>query len=103
MYYNNIETDAMLPFSGKMSWSVSAYLNVLSAIGTRCTGMQEDVEEHLLKRFPPQEMETMAAPCLVVDSEDIVLMWFLPNLLVSERQVGWLKFSYKWHLTLRII
>jgi hypothetical protein len=70
-----------------MSWSVRQYVNTISDIGKRCTGMQPEVEDRLHELFPPNEMEAIAAPCLVVDSEDIVLFWFLPGLLASERQV----------------
>jgi hypothetical protein len=32
--------------------------------------------------------ETIAEPCLVVDSEGMILLWFLPGLVKSERQVS---------------
>ena len=50
--------------------------------------MQPKVEDRLHVLFPPVATEMISEPCLIVDSEDIVLFWFLPGLLASIRQVG---------------
>jgi len=76
------------PLSEKMNWSVADYLIALSTMGKRCTGMQPKVEERLHELFPPGATEMISEPCVIVDSEDIVLFWFLPGLLTSVRQVG---------------
>jgi hypothetical protein len=92
----------MVQFSGKMTWSVVDYLNSLLEKGTHCTGMQAEVERSLHDRFPPNPMETIAAPCLVVDCDDVILLWFLPGLLASPRQVG-AKCVIHGHFTFKII
>jgi len=74
--------------TGEMKWSVVQYLGALKRMGKRCTGMQEHVEGELLDLFPPETTETIVEPCVVVDSEGIILLWFLPGLLHPKRKVG---------------
>jgi hypothetical protein len=74
--------------SEQMGWSVVKYVEILSRMGTRCTGVQDHIEEELRRLFPPAATETIAEPCLVVDSEGMILLWFLPGLVKSERQVS---------------
>jgi len=50
--------------------------------------MQENIEERLRLLFPPSATETIAEPCLVTDSEGIILVWFLPGLLGYRKQVN---------------
>lgn len=50
--------------------------------------MQREVEKRMRQLYPPNENEEISHPCLVVDSEENVLVWFLPGLLSSKRQVG---------------
>jgi hypothetical protein len=70
-----------------MPWSAKQYLCELRRLGKRCTGMQEHVERELLELFPPVVTETVVEPCVVVDSEGIILLWFLPGLLNVNRKV----------------
>ena len=72
----------------QMSWSVVRYLGELKKMGKRCTGIQEHVEGRLLELFPPGPTETVAEPCVVVDSEGVILLWFLPGLLNQKRKVS---------------
>jgi len=64
-----------------MSWSIEDYLTALSEMGKWCTGMQRDIEHHLWTVFPPNTPESILAPCLIIDLNDKVLVWFLPSLL----------------------
>jgi len=72
-----------MSLSEKMSWSVRDYLTSLSEMGKRCTGMQTEVESRLRQLFPPNAPESIARPCLIVDSEDVVFAQF-----VDTRQTG---------------
>lgn len=71
-----------------MCWSAAQYLNTLNTFGSRCNGMQTEVEKRMRQLYLPNENEEISHPCLVVDSEENVLVWFLPGLLSSKRQVG---------------
>ena len=73
---------------GQLKWSVIDYVEALSAMGTRCTGTQEHVEGRLRELFPPAEAEIMTSPTVIVDSEGIILVWFLPGLMSMNRQVS---------------
>ena len=79
---------AMGPSLENMSWSVADYVKVLSTMGKRFTGLQPKVEDRLHKLFPPRPTEMVSEPCVIVDSEDTILFWFLPGLLASLRQVS---------------
>jgi len=70
-----------------MGWSVRDYLAGLQEKGKRCSGLQEKVEESLRQMFPPGKTEKMCRPGVIVDSEGVILVWFLPGLLCSRRQV----------------
>jgi len=70
-----------------MVWSVWQYANALTEAGKCCMGMQPEVEQELSHLFPPNKMETISKPCVVVDSEGIVLLWFLLGLLNCTCQV----------------
>jgi hypothetical protein len=71
-----------------MTWSVVDYMEALVTMGTCCLEMNEQVERRLYQLFPPGTMEMIAQPCVVVDSEGMILLWFLPGLLHRKRQVG---------------
>ena len=71
-----------------MDWSVRQYTNALAQFGPRCTGNQQDIEHHLRHLFPPNTTKTISEPSVIMDSDGIVLLWFLPGLLNSSRQVA---------------
>ena len=71
-----------------MSWSVVEYVEALRGMGTRCTGTQDHIENPLRERFPPAVPQHIVGPCVMVDSEGIILLWFLPGLMSLKRQVG---------------
>jgi hypothetical protein len=70
-----------------MSWSVREYVKELRRRGARCNGRQPGVEDDLRRLFPAGEMEVIVEPCMIVDSEGIILLWYLPGLMNSRRQV----------------
>ena len=70
-----------------MTWSVTEYLEVLSKKGKQCTGMQKDIEQELLRCFPPYWAETIVQPTVVVDCNGVVLLWFLPGLFNYKQKV----------------
>jgi hypothetical protein len=42
----------------------------------------------MLRLFPPLESELMSAPCVIVDCEGRILLWYLPGLMGLESQVN---------------
>jgi len=70
------------------AWSVVQYLVELKRLGKCCTGMQEHVEGELLQLFLSGAIQTISEPCVVLDSEGIILLWFLPGLLGRKRKVS---------------
>jgi hypothetical protein len=62
-------------------------VDVLATLGKRCTGVQEHVESELFERFPPGQTVITADPCVIIDSEGFILLWFLPGLLKPKRRV----------------
>jgi hypothetical protein len=71
-----------------MNWLVSDYMAELRRMGSRCTGQQPDVEDRLLKMFPPGENEMVDTPCVVLDLDGIILLWYLPGLVNLKRRVS---------------
>jgi hypothetical protein len=73
---------------GNTAWTVHQYMVELTRLGKRCTGMQDRVEGELNDLFPPAATVAIAEPCVIVDSDGIILLWFLPGLLNKKRQVS---------------
>jgi len=71
----------------KMSWSVVDYVVELNRRSKRCIRQNETLEQDLLRLFPLCTTELVSVPCVVVDSEGIILLWYLPGLLCGQRQV----------------
>jgi hypothetical protein len=70
-----------------VSWSIVDYLAELGRRNKRCRGTNEELERELLRLFPPLDSELVCAPCVVVDSEGRILLWYLPGLLALKSQV----------------
>lgn len=70
-----------------MNWSVVDYLAELGRRNKRCRGTNAALELEMLRLFPPPESELISAPCVVVDSEGRILLWYLPGLIGLKRQV----------------
>jgi hypothetical protein len=82
------ETNKRAIAAERMTWSVTDYQEeLLLKKGKRCTGMQDEIEQELLRLFPPDDKETIVKPTSVVDCNGIILLWFLPGLLNSQRKV----------------
>jgi hypothetical protein len=64
-----------------MTWSVDDYLEVLKTGG-------KEVEETLLRMFPPKNSEMIDRPCVIVDRDGKILLWYLPRLIGPGRRVG---------------
>jgi len=67
--------------TGCTSWSVVDYLQVLRAGG-------KAVEENLLKFFPVNNTEMIDEPCIVVDKDGKILLWYLPRMISFKRRVS---------------
>ena len=70
-----------------MNWSIVDYMAELDRRSKRCRGRNEQLEREMLRLFPPLESELVSAPCVVVDSEGRVILWYLPGLLGRKCQV----------------
>jgi hypothetical protein len=70
-----------------MGWSVVDYMAELGRRSKRCGGRDEELEREMLRLFPPPESELVAEPCVVVDSEGRILLWYLPGLMELKQQV----------------
>lgn len=70
-----------------MSWSVIDYLAELSRRNKRCRGRNEQQERELLRLFPPPTSALVSAPCVAVDCEGRILVWYLPGLMGRKFQV----------------
>src|ERR1700689_5139763 len=70
-----------------MNWSIVDYMAELDRRSKRCRGRNEQLERETLRLFPPSESELVSAPCVVVDSEGRVILWYLPGLLGRKCQV----------------
>ena len=53
-----------------------------------CRGRNEKLEGDLLRLFPPGPDEKEDRPCVVVDREGRILLWYLPGLLAWKQQVS---------------
>ena len=62
-----------------MNWTVQEYVAELRRRNNRCRGRNEALEAVMMELFPPDEEELVADPCVVVDSEGTILMWYLPS------------------------
>ena len=71
-----------------LQWSVNQYVTELWQRGNRVSGFQEWLEEEMEKLFKPCEAELIDSPCVVVDTEGWILVWYLPGLLEPWRQVS---------------
>ena len=68
-----------------MPWDVRHYRDNIS---TKNEGMNEEFEESLKRRYPPiNGYGKITEPCVVIDNEGIILVWYIPNILTVERQV----------------
>jgi len=70
-----------------MSWSVLDYLAELSRRNKVCRGRNENLETELIGLFPPLRTGKEYTPCVVVDEEGRILLWYLTGLLALKQQV----------------
>ena len=71
-----------------MRWSVLDYVAELGRRNKVCRGRNEKLESDLLRLFPPGREEKEDRPCVVVDCEGRILLWYLPGLLALKQQVS---------------
>jgi hypothetical protein len=76
-----------------MTWSVQEYTDELRRNSPRCSGQNENLEERILRMFPPTEKELVVLPAVVTDKNGLVLLWYLPGLLSRRRRVSPLRFQ----------
>ena len=72
----------------KMNWSAKDYVAEVGRRYKQCRGRNEDMEAELLRLFPAGEEEFASSPCVVVDVDGRILLWYLPGILDRGRRVG---------------
>jgi len=87
----------------KTSWSAQEYAETLQKY-PRCSGQNSKTETLMDCLFPPiyDTKTKVSEACIFVDSQEAIIAWYLPNLLLPERQVHLSGnasfFRYWWHL-----
>jgi hypothetical protein len=71
-----------------MKWSVLDYVAELGRRNKICRGRNEKLESLMLRLFPPGPDEKEDRPCVTVDNEGRILLWYLPGLLALKQQVS---------------
>jgi hypothetical protein len=75
-------------FLVKLPWKASDYAN---ALPPRPNGFAGPVEEHLEEMFPPlfsKPFPLVSKPSCLLDSDGIILGWYLPDGLTYSRQAS---------------
>lgn len=70
-----------------LSWSVEDYM---ANLPPKPKGFSSPTEDYLEEKFPPvfqPPYRHVNEPCIVVDCNGVILLWYLPDLLSSLRQV----------------
>lgn len=71
-----------------LPWSIREYSSRLTA----CQNVRSaKLEADLMKDFPPLTpgaLQLIKTPCIVVDSEDNIVLWYLPEALTIRRHVS---------------
>jgi hypothetical protein len=70
-----------------MNWSAVDYVAELGRRYKQCRGRNEITEAEFLRLFPAGDYEFRCTPCVVVDIDGRILLWYLPGLLGREQQV----------------
>jgi len=52
------------------------------------TKASDDREAKLKRQYKPLDEATALAPCIVIDMQGVILVWYLPGILSDSRQVG---------------
>lgn len=69
-----------------MPWNIEDYAKEVS-VGN--LGRNEEVEEKLIKMFPPHTINKYCVePLVVLDNQNNVVAWYLPGIIRRSRQVG---------------
>jgi len=70
-------------------WSIKDYTDYLQENSPRSTGQNERLEAEIMELYPPIHSAPLfqVRPCVIVDSEGHLLVWYLPSILTLKRQV----------------
>ena len=60
---------------------------------TRGSDAAKAKEASLKQQFVPLDGVTISTPCVIIDSQGIIMAWYLPKILSDARQVGLLPFN----------
>jgi len=75
--------------AGEVGWDVTHYVEKLLKKPSKSGMKALDLKESLLrKQYPPLNGEMASTLCIIVDTQGIILSWYLPGILTSSRQVG---------------
>ena len=72
-----------------MEWDVTRYADKLpkKPLPRGSKGEQEK-EASLKQQFVPLNGVTASIPCIIIDTQGIIMAWYLPKILSDSRQVG---------------
>jgi hypothetical protein len=78
----------------KIDWDFSRYVDELpkqptfSDEGTASATFPPSKEIRLLDKYPPLNGVKISKPCIIIDKQGIIMLWYLPGILNDSRQVG---------------
>ena len=78
----------------KIDWDFSRYVDELPKQptfldeGTASGTFPPNKETRLLDKYPPLNGVKISKPCIIIDKQGIIMLWYLPGILNDSRQVG---------------
>jgi hypothetical protein len=78
----------------KIDWDFSRYLDELPKQptfldeGKSPATVPRSKEIRLLEKYPPLNWVRISKPCIIIDKQGIIMLWYLPGILNEPRQVG---------------
>ena len=82
----------------KIDWDFSRYVDELPKQptfldeGAVSATVPQSKEIRLLEKYPPLNGVKISKPCIIVDKQGIIMLWYLPGILNDSRQVSPLDF-----------
>ena len=82
----------------KIDWDFSCYVDELPKQptfldeGVVLVTVPQSKEIRLLEKYPPLNGVKILKPCIIVDKQGIIMLWYLPGILNDSRQVNPLNF-----------
>jgi hypothetical protein len=90
--HTNRQAEATLAV--KIDWDFSRYIEELpkqpafSEKDVVSGTVPKSKENRLLEKYPPLSGVKISKPCIIIDKQGIIMVWYLPGILNDSRQVG---------------